>query len=383
MTRDAVPISIGIEAAIRLAMLWARQMRATGPDPGRHRGPLGREGNLPDRPRSAGICLGGAYSRARRGLFDPIFFIPAQTHPSRESTDGRARAFDTPHLREGRAMLTTDWRPNAGVIFENQTFAVGDVHGQAEALGELLAHLAGLEQHGAERELIFLGDLIDRGPDTLGAARAAFAARDMFETVVLLPGNHELMLLAAMKGSMDSALLWLGNGGHDVLDELQLPPKTNWADTFAALEAALPEGWCEAYENGPTHLRRGRARDALFIHAGIHPHLPIEEFLARPRLERDDMHWAWIRQPFLDWQGGWDQHDLKLIMHGHTPATTRPIEDGATLEKLLDHTEAHGCICLDAGAMRRPQVAAVEFIKDQHRLHLRPAPDPYELGAWR
>lgn len=280
-------------------------------------------------------------------------------------------------------MLTTNWRPNGGVIFETQTFAVGDVHGQAEALDELLGHLAGLEQHTPARELIFLGDLIDRGPDTLGAVRAAFAARDMFETVALLPGNHELMLLAAIKGSMDSALLWLGNGGHDVLDELGLPPKTGWSDTFAALEAALPDDWRKTYEAGPTHLRRAQNQNALFIHAGVHPHLPIEEFLARPRLERDDMHWAWIRQPFLDWQGGWNRHGLKLIMHGHTPATTQPIEDEATLEKLLDHTEAHGCICLDAGAMRRPQVAAVEFVEDQHRLHLRPAPDPYELGAYR
>lgn len=280
-------------------------------------------------------------------------------------------------------MLTTDWRLNRGAIFETQTFAIGDVHGQAEALGDLLTHLAGIERHGAERELVFLGDLIDRGPDTLGTVQRTFEARDAFEKVTLLPGNHELMLLAALKGSTDSALLWMGNGGHEVLDELQLPPKTNWDDTFAALEAALPKDWRKTYEHGPTHLRRGRDNDALFIHAGIHPHLPIDSFLARPRLERDEMHWAWIRQPFLDWQGGWEQHGLRLVIHGHSPATTQPIEDEATLEKLLDHTEGHGCICLDAGSMRRPQVAAVEFVEDQHRLHLRPAPDPYELSAWR
>lgn len=273
-------------------------------------------------------------------------------------------------------MLITDWTNNNGVTFDAPVFAIGDVHGQAQALTRMLTHLETLPG-ATDGELIFLGDLIDRGPDTLGAVAAAFGARARWRAVTQLPGNHELMLLAALEGHQDTRMLWLANGGMDVIEEIDTERKMTLDEATEALRARLPADWVQTYAEGPTHLRRGRDGRALFIHAGIHPRRTLEETLAMPRRDRGDDHWAWIRQPFLGWPEGWAHLGLDLVIHGHTPATTQPLDDPREAAELLDVVEAFGCICLDAGAMRRPQVAAVEFRGDRHRLHIAEAPGTF------
>jgi len=270
-------------------------------------------------------------------------------------------------------MLITDWTPNNGAVFDRPVFAIGDVHGQAEALAGLLAHLEALP--GArEGELIFLGDLIDRGPDTLGAVATAFAARDRWRAVQHLPGNHELMLLAALQGDCDACTTWLANGGMDVILEIDLERNMTLDAALDALRARLPEDWTRTYGEGPTHLRRAGGGRVLFVHAGIHPRRDLAETFAQDRFARSDDHWAWIRQPFLGWPKGWGHLGLDLVVHGHTPATTHPLEDACQAAELLDVVADFGCVCLDAGAMRRPQLVAAEFRGERHRLHVLEAP---------
>src|SRR5689334_2268954 len=71
-----------------------------------------------------------------------------------------------------------------------RTFAIGDVHGCQTALQTLLAQLA-LQ---AEDKLIFLGDLIDRGPDAKGVIESVLQLRQE-RLVEVIEGNHEEMLL--------------------------------------------------------------------------------------------------------------------------------------------------------------------------------------------
>lgn len=73
---------------------------------------------------------------------------------------------------------------------------IGDVHGELPALEQLLQHLGyGPEgEHPDGRFLVFVGDLVDRGPDSLGVIRRV---RRMLEAghALCLIGNHELNLL--------------------------------------------------------------------------------------------------------------------------------------------------------------------------------------------
>ena len=271
-------------------------------------------------------------------------------------------------------MITTQWCQTKGAKLDAHTFAIGDIHGQAGALSEMLDHLANLERPteciAAGRELIFLGDIIDRGPENFAAVNLAFEAHKRFEKVFLLPGNHELMLLSAMKGNEKAKRLWAANGGMAMVDEVcpdgSLPLNT----AILAIAQALPSSWAATYEYGPTHLRRGALGDVLFVHAGIHPHRHLDDFLDEPRFAIHDDHWAWMRQPFLNWHGGWGHMGLSLVVHGHSPATIAPITTAEKVSRLLDVTAEHDCICLDAGSLRLPQVAAVEFAANRYRLHL-------------
>ena len=274
-------------------------------------------------------------------------------------------------------VLTTPWRRHGAAAPDRQILVVGDVHGRAGALERMLGHLAALPAGGGGRDLVFLGDLIDRGPGSLRAVRLAWGSRDLADRVLPLPGNHELMLmdvLAELEATGEAgpdAGMWLVNGGEAVLREVdpegRLPP----AAALRAVAEALPEGFLSAVRHGPTHHEAG---GFLLVHAGLHPRIDRAAFLARPR-ERagDDDHWAWIREPFLDWTGGWGPDGHAVVVHGHTPATFEPIATAGEADALLDRVATHGRLCLDAGAAAIDQVAAAEIAGTHYRLHVAPA----------
>ena len=89
------------------------------------------------------------------------------------------------------------WKILPAHAADAQVFAIGDVHGQADTLAATLDAIASVPRSHLVRRLIFLGDLIDRGPQSLAAISLYKSAGDlaMVDDVILLPGNHELMLL--------------------------------------------------------------------------------------------------------------------------------------------------------------------------------------------
>jgi serine/threonine protein phosphatase 1 len=265
-------------------------------------------------------------------------------------------------------MLATAWRPNNGASFDTPVFAVGDVHGQAGAFRRLLSHISSLVALDEDAELIQLGDLMDRGPDSLDALDLVFRELPGFRRVTRLPGNHELMLLKALHGTRRDVALWLMNGGNAVLDEMDLPPRASDHERLRRLRQRLPAGFEETYTTGPTHVVR---HGVLFVHAGLMPGVALADFMSAPHLGSwSDDHWAWIREPFLDWRGGWQAQGLSLVVHGHTPATLTRLASPEAVEAALDLSEPLGRICLDAGAAQLDQVAAVEFRGDRHRIHV-------------
>ena len=104
-----------------------------------------------------------------------------------------------------------------------QIFAIGDVHGQADTLEAVLSAIKAVPRTADVRRLVFIGDLIDRGPASLRAIALTQRARELagVEDVVALPGNHELMLLDGIDAPQMHISDWLDNGGDAVIEEAQ------------------------------------------------------------------------------------------------------------------------------------------------------------------
>jgi serine/threonine protein phosphatase 1 len=174
------------------------------------------------------------------------------------------------------------------------TYAIGDVHG---CLDKLVRILAQCRRHGGGRpsRLVFVGDYLDRGPDSRGVIDTLLAVqREAPAHVICLRGNHEAMMLEAARTDDDA--LWLLNGGGDTLASYGVTQAPDLPADHLAWVAALPL----SFDDG----RR------LFVHAGVNPSVPLGQ-----QEERDLL---WIREPFLSSRCDYG----RLVVHGHTPLTT-------------------------------------------------------------
>ena len=92
---------------------------------------------------------------------------------------------------------------------------IGDVHGCIKTLRALIVNII---QPAKNDKLIFVGDYVDRGPDSKGVISYVMELRLMGYNLVLLKGNHEDMMLQALPGTNKEAnSTWLSNGGADSL----------------------------------------------------------------------------------------------------------------------------------------------------------------------
>jgi serine/threonine protein phosphatase 1 len=184
-----------------------------------------------------------------------------------------------------------------------RVYAVGDTHGCAEKLDAIHARIA--EDAGAapepERLIVYLGDYVDRGPDSRGVIERVLAP-PISGLAVHLCGNHEAMMLDVLDHPGDEAALalWLRNGGVATLTSYGLsgedPPET-WAGRLPPAHLAFLRGL----------VRSHRAGGYLFAHAGIRPGVPLDA------QDADDL--IWIREPFLHSTA---DHGA-VVVHGHTP----------------------------------------------------------------
>lgn len=266
---------------------------------------------------------------------------------------------------------TSEWRDMHMCAEGVQLFVIGDIHGQASALSSVLSCIADTPRCAPLRQLVFLGDIIDRGPQSLQSISLAQEARQLarVDEVTILPGNHELMLLDALDDPMMFMGDWLDNGGDALIGEAAPEQKVRLLADFAQIaHKAVPASFLSEMRNGPTSLLVG---SLLLVHAGLDPQSDARVFLAQPRLGAvGGDHWAWIREPFLSWQGGWGPEARWTVIHGHTPAVRQPVTI-AEFTLAADHFDTHKRICLDAGAATGlSQVAWAEFRECRYRLGL-------------
>ncbi len=217
-----------------------------------------------------------------------------------------------------------------------EVFAIGDIHGRPDLLQALIDEAADEPRRREKRVLVFLGDLVDRGADSLGAIGLAIGAGDRIgaDEVVALMGNHEAMMRLALdpKTPWDDALdalgAWLRNGGTAVVRQFAdfAAPPEGPEELLTVLRVALPDGVRRWLETLRPHWR---SRDVLFVHAGVNPDIDIETFLATPWNEplaslEEDRHWAWVRWPFLEATPGPEGFSGLFVVHGHTPNDAQP-----------------------------------------------------------
>jgi len=191
-------------------------------------------------------------------------------------------------------------------------YAVGDIHGRLDLLDRALdAVRADLDADPVERAfLVFLGDLIDRGPDSCGVIERLRTKQWNGITPVFLLGNHEEAMLASYDGDMETLRAWVGFGGADTAQSYGVPSvlllKNDWPGFLSALRNAVPQEHIAFLRDFYDQFALG---DYLFVHAGVRPGVALE------RQNRRDLRW--IREEFLLSDADFG----KVVVHGHTIAS--------------------------------------------------------------
>lgn len=192
-------------------------------------------------------------------------------------------------------------------------YAIGDIHGcrrQLDHLHDLIAADAARIAGPAIPTLVYLGDYIDRGPDSKGVIEClASSPPDGFERR-FMRGNHDGLPLEFIR---DPGTLgrWRAVGGLETLASYGMPPPppnaserelAGYRDTFASRFPATHRTFLEALE--PSWM----CGSILFTHAGVRPGLPVN------RQTPEDL--MWIREPFLSSLANFGA----FVVHGHSSA---------------------------------------------------------------
>lgn len=186
-------------------------------------------------------------------------------------------------------------------------YAVGDVHG---CLDQLRATLAAIAREAEDTDetvhLVFLGDLVDRGPGSAGVIAHLNGGGLPGDHAHFLMGNHEEAMLAAWRGESEYDEHWLSYGGRETLLSYGISLEEQHRRGFSVYDAMhqrIPPGDMEFIEGFVDQLRLG---DYLFVHAGIRPGTDLAA--------QTSADLRWIRSGFLDD----DTNHGVMVVHGHT-----------------------------------------------------------------
>lgn len=225
---------------------------------------------------------------------------------------------------------------NASIPEGRRVYAIGDIHGRNDLLQQLLAKIVrdDGERGAAESEIIFLGDLVDRGPDSAGVLDTAMQLKEKAGNVRFLMGNHEEVYLAAATGNEKSVRFFNRIGGRETILSYDISRKDyielNMAQLAERIPALFPREHIDFVSGFEDQIIIG---DYAFVHAGIRPGIPLSE------QRKKDLRW--IREEFLAIE---EPHE-KVIVYGHT------ISD--------DVVEAGNRIGIDTGAYYSGKLTAL------------------------
>ena len=193
-----------------------------------------------------------------------------------------------------------------------RAYAVGDIHGRLDLLDQLLVAIeADLRSSTRPALLVFLGDLIDRGPQSAQVIERLRTYRREGVQPVFLLGNHEEVLLRIIDGDAPLIAKWRWFGGTECLMSYGVGRSAldglDEGQALALVRKAIPPEHVEFLRGFVDTCRFG---DYLFVHAGIRPGVELSS------QKQSDLRW--IRDPFLadDTEHGF------VVVHGHTISNT-------------------------------------------------------------
>ena len=176
--------------------------------------------------------------------------------------------------------------------------AIGDIHGCRRSLVTLLdaVHPAKADQ------IIFLGDYIDRGPDSPGVINTLLSLKNRSKAI-FLRGNHEAMMLDA-RGNTFKSETWQNCGGKETLISYGAKEIPGW-------ESLIPDPHWLFFEQT---IRFFETRDQIFVHGCVAPDLDLNE----------QSDWTLFWESFSSMR----RHKSgKRVICGHTPQPKGLIQD--------------------------------------------------------
>lgn len=240
--------------------------------------------------------------------------------------------------------------PAARFPAERVGFAVGDIHGRADLLTDMLdmleARAEAETRPGGPPIVVFLGDYVDRGPDSRGVIDLLLSGRPFGYERRFLKGNHEQSMLGFLDDPM-ARRAWLLQGGVETLLSygVQPPPpvgaeEQDWIGVAQLLMARLPPGHYDFLQSLERYVELG---DYAFVHAGIDT--------GRSLAEQTDEDLFWIRASFIASKRPFSHR----VVHGHTPVD-EPYADSRR-------------VAVDTGAYASGTLTAARFEADQVSFH--------------
>lgn len=197
------------------------------------------------------------------------------------------------------------WNAPAG----QRIYAIGDIHGRRDLLDDLLTRIDAddAERGPAQTQIIFLGDLVDRGSDSRGVVERMIQLSEASDNVRLLKGNHEELLIRVYEGDKRATSLFHRVGGRETMLSYGMSEADYDAVDLSELAELIPNHVPIAHID----FLKGfddwiEAGDYLFVHAGVRPGLSIDE------QETSDLRW--IRREFTEHKGEFSH----MVIHGHT-----------------------------------------------------------------
>ncbi|MBW7971542.1 metallophosphoesterase family protein [Bradyrhizobium sp. BR 10289] len=190
-----------------------------------------------------------------------------------------------------------------------RVYAISDIHGCADLLQQMFTVIdRDLTTIGSRRPIhVFLGDYIDRGPDSCRTIELLIERGRRHESV-FLKGNHEAFLADVLKDPLQLDQ-WKQFGGLQTLTSYGLRPSLNpdaaeQTELIQQLASKIPPHQRHFFESLRLRFVCG---DFFFVHAGVKPGVPLAQ--------QQEQDLLWIREEFLQSERQFG----KYIVHGHTP----------------------------------------------------------------
>lgn len=191
-----------------------------------------------------------------------------------------------------------------------RVYAIGDIHGRSDLLDRQHALIEAdfAANSSPIVHLIYLGDYVDRGPDSRGVLERVAKGASDFVKVTLLRGNHEEMLLRFLEDPSVGPT-WRRLGGLDTLlsygvDVGRVLTENGCAGLLERFKEKFPLHHLTLLAELKTSIAVG---DYFFCHAGVRPGIPL--------MQQRQQDLVWIRETFLDATEDFG----KVIVHGHSP----------------------------------------------------------------